>query len=377
MNLHFSFKAAKSADLEHDIQQHVQKLEKRLQVFRPELIHLHGTLDHAPRESFAVSLNLRLPSGQLTAQSNGSSAAAAVKVAFSDLVSQLGRHKELLRSQHKWQRQKDERLRDVSAAEIAPVESPADTFIPSVLPPARKANGHSTPEEIDEAVFAEENRPNIQADVRSYIDANLPRLERFVARELRYLEANDPNGPNGAASIPVNEIVDEVVVTALSAEEKPYQLPLERWLYRLAIQAIKRIAAGEADFDRVPLEQHVGTQNVTGSDENFLQFHQPGETLNREDVIADVRASNPEELAASDELIDQLEAALHGVTREEREAFVLYAIEGFTVDEIAQVTDHPADQVRGAIQRSREHLGRKLPASHTLKKKLLQHSSVA
>ena len=58
----------------------------------------------------------------------------------------------------------------------------------------------------------------------------------------------------------------------------------------------------------------MGTQNVSGSDENFLQFHQPGETLNREDVIADVRASNPEELAASDELIDQLEDALRGVT---------------------------------------------------------------
>ncbi len=379
MNLHFSFKAAKSAVLENEIQQHVQKLEKRLQVFRPDLVHLHGTLDHAPRESFAVSLNLRLPSGQLTVQSSGSSASAAVKVAFSDLVSQLGRHKELLRSQHKWQRQKDQRQRAIEVApEDVASEAPMadDTFIPSVLPPAsqRKTNGHSTPAEINEAVFADENRPNIQADVRSYIDANLPRLERFVARELRYVEANDLGG---ATPIPVNEVVDEVVVTALSAEQKPPHLVLERWLYRLAIQAIKRIAAGEADFDRVPLEQHVGTQNVTGSDENFLQFHQPGETLNREDVIADVRASNPEELAASDELIDQLETALHGVSREEREAFVLYAIEGFTVDEIAEVTDRPADQVRGAIERSREHLGRKLPASHTLKKKLLQHSSVA
>jgi RNA polymerase sigma factor (sigma-70 family) len=377
MNLHFSFKAAKSADLENDIQQHVQKLEKRLQVFRPDLVHLHGTLDRAPRESFAVNLNLRLPSGQLSVQSSGSSANAAIKVAFSDLVTQLGRHKELLRSQHKWQRQKDRHPREVEAVPdfASEVLTGDDSFVPSVLPPAspRKTNGHSTPEEINEAVFAEENRPTIQSDVRSYINASLPRLERFVARELRYVEANDPN----ATPVAVNEVVDEVVVTALSAEQKPSHLVLERWLYRLAIQAIKRIAAGEADFDRVPLEQHVGTQNVSGSDEDFLQFHQPGETMNREDVIADVRASNPEDLAASDELIDQLETALHGVTRDEREAFVLYAIEGFTVDEIAAVTDRPAEQVRGAIERSREHLGRKLPASHKLKKKLLQHSSVA
>lgn len=381
MNLHFSFKAAKSADLENDIQQHVQKLERRLQVFRPELVHLHGTLDHAPREAFAVSLNLRLPSGQISAQSQGTPAAAAIKVAFTDLVNQLGRHKELLRSQHKWQRQKFQRDR----AAMSPVESPVEAFSPAKVPevaiagleeepPPRKTNGKSTPAELTEAAFADENRSNVQADVRSYINANLPRLERFVGRELRYLDAT---GQGISPQISVDEVIDEVVVTALSADQRPYQLPVERWLYRLAIQAIKRIGAGEADFDTIPLEQNVGVQNVTGSDENFLQFHQPGETLNREDIIADVHAGNPEELAASDELIDQLEDALKGVGREEREAFVLYAIEGFTVDEIATVTDRKAEQVRASIESSREHLGRKLPASHLLKKKLLQHSSVA
>lgn len=371
MNLHFSFKAAKSADLENEIQQQVQKLEKRLQVFRPELVHLHGTLDHAPREAFGVSLNLRLPSGQITAQNNGSSASAAIKVAFGDLVSQLRRHKELLRSEHKWQRQKDQRRRETNILDEPPVSVQAE--MPSVLPPAR-TNGHSTPAEITEAVFADENRPDVRSDVRSYINANLPRLERFAARELRYLDAS---GQGVSPQISVDEVIDEVVVTALSAEERPYQLALERWLYRLTIQAIKRIAAGETDFNTIPLEQHIGTQNVTGSDENFLQFHQPGETFSREDVIADVRASNPEDLAASDELIDQLETALHGVSREEREAFVLYAIEGFTLDEIAQVTDRKPEDVRASIESSREYLGRKLPASHSLKKKLLKHSSVA
>ncbi len=373
MNLHFSFKAAKSPDLENEIQQHVQKLEKRLQVFRPELIHLHGTLDHAPREAFGVSLNLRLPSGQLSVQNSGSSASAALKVAFTDLISQLRRHKELLRSQHKWQRQKDQHRRE---SEPIPGEREFEAIAPPVLPPAspRRTNGHATPEEITEAAFADENRSTLQTDVRSYINANLPRLERFVARELRYLDAS---GQGVSPQISVDEVIDEVVVTALSAEERPQQLGLERWLYRLALQAMKRIAAGEADFDTIPLEQHVGTQNVTGSDENFLQFHQPGETFNREDTIPDVRASNPEDLAASDELIDQLEDALQGVRREEREAFILFAIEGFTVDEIAQVTDRKSEDVRAAIERSREHLGRKLPASHRLKKKLLQHSSVA
>jgi RNA polymerase sigma factor (sigma-70 family) len=374
MNLHFSYKVAKSADLENDIQQHVQKLEKRLQVFRPELVHLHGTVDQAPRDGFAISLNLRLPSGQLSAQNNSNSAAAALKVAFGDLVNQLRRHKELLRSEHKWQRQKQHSRQQDGNAEAVQSAPPEMPPLQSAESEAPHTNGKSTHAEITEAAFADDNRPTVQKDVRMYINANLPRLERFVARELRFLESN---GQGIAPQMSVDEVIDEVVVTALSAEERPTQLPLERWLYRLALQAIKRIAAGEADFDTIPLEQHVGTQNVTGSDENFLQFHQPGDTLNREDTIADVRASNPEDQAASDELIDQLEEALHGVGRDEREAFVLYAIEGFTVDEIASVTDRQADQVRTAIETSRAHLGRKLPASHALKKKLLQHSTVA
>jgi RNA polymerase sigma factor (sigma-70 family) len=376
MNLHFSFKAAKSAELDQEIQQHVQKLEKRLQVFRPELVHLHGTLDHAPREAFGVSLNLRLPSGQLSVQNHGSSAPAALKVAFNDLTNQLRRHKELLRNEHKWQRNKNQRRQD---AEVLPATSPIDEFSPrffdaDVPTVVRKANGHATQQEISEAAFAEENRSTVQTDVRSYINANLPRLERYVTRELRYLAANSPNG---ITDISPNEVIDEVVVTALSAEERPHQIGIERWLYRLAIQAMKRIAAGQTDFDTVPLEQPVGQQNVTGSDEDFLQYHQPGETLNREDTIADVRASNPEDLAASDELIDQLETALHGVSHDDREAFVLFAIEGFTLDEVAQVTDRKPEDVRASVERSREHLGRKLPESHRLKQKLLRHSNVA
>ena len=78
MNLHFSFKTAKSPEIEKEINQHVNKLGRRLQAFRPELVHLHGTLDSGPPEAFSVSLNLRLPSGQFSAHNSAASAAAAV-----------------------------------------------------------------------------------------------------------------------------------------------------------------------------------------------------------------------------------------------------------------------------------------------------------
>src|SRR5271169_6610760 len=103
MNVHISYRLHKTPAVEKDIQHQVEKLRKRLQVFRPELVHLKGTVEEiSTREGTSVSLNLRLPSGQMAAQAKASSAAAAVKTAFEDLLHQLGKHKELLRSTHKW-----------------------------------------------------------------------------------------------------------------------------------------------------------------------------------------------------------------------------------------------------------------------------------
>src|SRR3954464_14470306 len=138
-----------------------------------------------------------------------------------------------------------------------------------------------------------------------------------------------------------------------------------------ARQAINRVGVGNGtDSAALPLEQHVRSQNVTASDESFLQYHQPGETMNREDVVKDPRVFNPEELAASDEMVDQLEQALQGAKRDERESFVLFAIEGFTVEEISHVTDRDAEAIRAEINAARAHLIKKLPANNGLKQKL-------
>ena len=66
MNVHFSYKVNKTPDIEKEINQQIEKIRKRLQVFRPELIHLKGIVEqNSAREGFLVSLNLRLPSGQM------------------------------------------------------------------------------------------------------------------------------------------------------------------------------------------------------------------------------------------------------------------------------------------------------------------------
>src|SRR6266852_82604 len=103
MNVHISYKVHKTPDIEKDVNHFIEKLRKRLQVFRPELVHLKGLVEPSSgREGTTVSLNLRLPSGQMAVQNSAGNASSALKGAFDDLLQQTNKHKDLLRSSHKW-----------------------------------------------------------------------------------------------------------------------------------------------------------------------------------------------------------------------------------------------------------------------------------
>ena len=90
MNVHFSYKISKTSDLEKLINQQVEKLGRYLRVFRPDLVHLKGLIEENPgREGVVVSLNLRLPSGQMAAQGSSPTATAAIKAAFDSIAEQV------------------------------------------------------------------------------------------------------------------------------------------------------------------------------------------------------------------------------------------------------------------------------------------------
>ncbi len=101
MNFHVSYKAGKTPDVEREFQHQIQKLERRLQVFKPDLVQLHAVVEQENGRGAITSLNLRLPSGQMSAQRSGENALAATKSAFADLISQVTKHKDLLRGHDK------------------------------------------------------------------------------------------------------------------------------------------------------------------------------------------------------------------------------------------------------------------------------------
>jgi RNA polymerase sigma factor (sigma-70 family) len=326
MYVHVSYKVHKTPDIEKEISHQIEKIQKRLQVFRPELMHLKAAVEqNSAREGVHVSLNLRLPSGQLTAQERASSPTAAIKAAFDELIQQIGRHKELLRSSHKWRHWRG------GAQESPDLGVPFEETLAAVLPPTISAE-----------------------DIGSYVNANLSRLERFVDRELYFCRAEEDLTEDGLST---PEVVNEVIARALGDHDRPEKLSLEPWLYHLALHAMKQMTARlhELESDTLlHLEDSRRRQNVQASDEPSLQFHQPDEDWTCESVVADRRVSSPEQAAYSDEVIALVQAALHGVDRTDREAFLLYGIEGFSFGEIAAITGRHLEAVRESVDRARD-----------------------
>jgi DNA-directed RNA polymerase specialized sigma24 family protein/ribosome-associated translation inhibitor RaiA len=347
MNVHFTYRDRKSPEVEREINHLIEKLRKRLQVFRPELVHLKGGIEQgSPREGTTVSLNLRLPSGQMAVQKSADTPTAAIKAATDDLLQQVSKHKELLRNSRKWQRRRvaDFRLK----GQVAFEETVAAVQMPTVS----------------------------SEDIRSYVNANLGRLQRFVERELYFRETSEELP---ADSLTKEEVIDEAIARALAdSHDKPERLAIEPWLYRLAMMAIDDLVDHDAENgSSIHLEDSTRRPNVRGSDEPELQFHQPDETFTEETVIADRRLATPEQIADSDEMIHLVQAALQGANRTDRESFILHAIEGFTVEEIAAITDRKSVDVVSSVSRARENLHQFMPLASRFKDKWPQAAQKA
>lgn len=348
MNVHIGYKVRKTPGIEKEVQQQVEKLRKRLQAFRPELVHLKGMVEqNSPREGTIVSLNLRLPSGQMAAERKAPTAASAIKAAFDDLLQQITRHKDLLRSTHKFPRFR-------RGAEMRPGrQTPFEDTIASVHAPVVSSD-----------------------DIRTYVNINLARLERFVERELYFRETSEQIENE---SVTKDEVIDEAIMRALGEnDEKPERLALEPWLYRLALLSMDDMAARAVENNHsVHFEESARKRNVKASDEPGLQFHQPDESITGETVIADRRVPTPEQIASSDELLRLVETALHGTTRPAREAFILFAVEGFTHDEIAAITDRKLEDVRASVTVAQEHLRKSAMFATPSKQTLIARSNTA
>ncbi len=343
MNVHFTYKLGKSPKIEEYLQSQIEKLGPRLHVFNPDMVSLRGLIEEAPKSGFTVALNLRLPAGQMAARASAETLHAAIRISFEDLTEQLRKHKEHLRSQYRYPR-----VRGSERQRIEP-QVAFESTVAAVMP-----------EKIS------------SGDVAGFVNANLERLQRYIERELRFRR---DSGQRRLVEISAEEVIDEVIASALDEHRpRPEKIALEPWLYRLSRSAMDRLGnqleSGQKSV-RLNDEELHPVEDVDG--EEMMQFYHPDETVTNENLIPDHRGSTPEDDASREELMTMVERALRKATKHQREAFLLFTLEGFRLAEIAAITERTAEQVQADVTVAREHLRRSLINAGERRQKLVNN----
>lgn len=194
---------------------------------------------------------------------------------------------------------------------------------------------------------------------------HLENFNQFVRGELEYQLAT---GDLKANELTPEDVVDSVVLLAFEEYQKnPPKLPLDRWLVMLAMKyirnEIRRLRHDREDF--VHLEEDIPEtpreEEVVTLGEETLDFYQPDEDLQMEDVVADPTAETPEQIAETREALQQFVGqSLTELPRAWRDAFILTRVQGFSTAEIAEIFDQPEKKVKQNLQQAENALKKKL-----------------
>jgi ribosomal subunit interface protein len=93
--------------VELESQHHVEKLNRLLKRYAPDLVVLHGSIEKMPRKTeYTFSLNLTLPTGTLHASASAADVRTSAKGAFAELEAQVKKHQEKLRKDYIWKRKR-------------------------------------------------------------------------------------------------------------------------------------------------------------------------------------------------------------------------------------------------------------------------------
>jgi ribosomal subunit interface protein len=93
--------------VERESPRHIEKLNRLLKRYAPDLVILHGSLEKTPRKTeYTFSVNLTLPTGTLHASAAGVDVRSSAKAAFAELESQVKKHQEKLRKDYVWKRKR-------------------------------------------------------------------------------------------------------------------------------------------------------------------------------------------------------------------------------------------------------------------------------
>lgn len=339
MTVHFTIQVPRSPELNEAIDRTAAKLKTLLYVFEPELVQLHGRIvRHTEREGVICKLDLWLPTGKMVAEHTAESAQAALRAGAEELIKQVKKHKQKLRDVHARRRQQ------------VPVEVPA-------APP------------VEAAAMALR-----QDDLARYFGAHYASVLAFVQRQIQVAERLGELRPG---QVDAREVLDEIVVAALSAGPEVRALQRGRGLYLLAAGALQRLRKQSGDRDHgvelqsLDAEVHPDSLDLDGPLEGGSLAPDERDDLRLGDTLTSRQTASPEDVAYTSEVLDDLERALQALPAQQRSDLVLYLLEGFIPEELASLSQRSVEAVRASISQGRESL-RKQPGLPPILQQRLQ-----
>jgi RNA polymerase sigma factor (sigma-70 family) len=197
-------------------------------------------------------------------------------------------------------------------------------------------------------------------------------LKSYIKRRLRIayldLQIRTPVYTSG-------DILDEVVLRAYANyEQRPEELTLEHWLYRIANEVLEKRLNRQASTDtrRKSLEDLTASELRTPQER--ITADAEGEVILVEDlddseyqqsgyVPLSSSDDDPEKILERKERLFQILHALSRVPQEDRIAFELFAVEGFSKEEVAKILNVSPEAVEEIVKRVKTEVAQELQSS--------------
>ena len=205
------------------------------------------------------------------------------------------------------------------------------------------------------------NRENFFSQASSHLGP----LYDHVRHQIAYFEST---GDLVAGEVNVEDVVDTVLLRAFREFSKGAAgREIGSWLIELADQQLGREVRRskaerrthvhiEKDIPEVPPVEEVKTLG-----EEIFEYYQPDEDLKLEDIFPDMDVSSPEDfVAAKEELLRCINAALAGMPHEWRRALRLRHTEGLSSEELSEALDKDEPEIEQILEYAREHLRQSL-----------------
>jgi len=172
------------------------------------------------------------------------------------------------------------------------------------------------------------------------------------------------------------DLLDEVVLEAYrNFHKKPRDLSLEQWLYRMANEKLERYFKLTFGRDRRRRSLESLAEKETNTLEERLSADAEGEVMLEEDLPDSeyhlqpefnppAYQSDPVKTIERREEMQAIMSALSRFSQRERMIFELFAVEGFTPDDIAKIAGATPEEVKKTLEQVRSSLRNAVQAWH-------------